>query len=103
MGVVVLLLEITIPQSVAHVLEFAVALMIIFLGTRILYQVLRGRRRVHLHTHAHDGYTHTHLHFHDQKDAHELGNMHDRPHHRAPLTGWKPVIIGMVGLRVRQL
>lgn len=95
-GVVVLLLEVTIPQSVAHVLEFAVALMIIFLGTRILYQLLRGRRHVHIHAHSHDGYAHTHLHFHDQKDAHELEDTHDRPHHRAPFTGWKPVIIGMV-------
>src|ERR1051326_7957141 len=70
-GVMVILLQVTIPERTAALLEFAVALMIIFLGTRILYLVLRGQSHVHVHAHTHDGHRHTHLHFHDYGDAHD--------------------------------
>jgi high-affinity nickel-transport protein len=95
-GIVVLLLEISIPQSVARLLEMAVALMIIFLGTRILYLVFRGRRHIHVHVHAHDGYAHTHFHFHDRNDSHQPAPLPDRSHHQSSLTGWRPLIVGMV-------
>ena len=96
-GVVVILLQITIPERAAQLLEFTVALMIIFLGTRVLYMVLRGRRRVHVHAHTHDGHVHTHMHFHDPADAHDASRRHahdEFPHKN--LWGWKPVIVGMV-------
>ncbi len=99
-GVLVLVIGVTIPASVASLLEFSVALMIIFLGTRILYLVLRRQRRVHVHTHSHDGSTHTHLHFHDQSGAHTANHSsnlnHDQPHHPRGLWGWRPVLVGMV-------
>ena len=96
-GVLVILLQVTIPERVASLLEFAVALMIIFLGTRILYLVLRNRHHVHVHAHTHDGHAHTHLHFHDEADAHAATRPHahdEAPHGR--LWGWRPFIIGMV-------
>src|ERR687890_323791 len=40
-GVVLILLRVSIPERVAAALELAVALMIIFLGARILYLLLR--------------------------------------------------------------
>src|SRR2546423_10390643 len=58
-GVVVILLEVTIPERVAAALEFCVALMIVFLGSRVLFLALRRRRRVHVHAHTHGGRTHT--------------------------------------------
>src|SRR5919112_4917618 len=70
-GAVLIALRVPVPEGVAAALELLVALMIVLLGTRILYLVLRGRREVHVHAHTHDGRTHTHLHFHDRSDAHE--------------------------------
>ncbi|MDQ3906810.1 MAG: high-affinity nickel-transport family protein, partial [Acidobacteriota bacterium] len=69
-GVVVILLNVTIPERVAALLELCVALMIVLLGSRVLYLLLSSRREVHTHTHAHGGRVHTHLHFHDAADAH---------------------------------
>src|SRR5712691_279874 len=57
-GFFVIALGITIPVRVANLLELAVALMIVFLGTRLLYMLLRARRAVHVHTHTHDGKPH---------------------------------------------
>src|SRR5918997_2447867 len=69
-GAALIALRVQIPDGVATALELAVALMIVLLGTRILYLVLRGRRDVHVHEHTHGGRTHTHLHFHGRADAH---------------------------------
>jgi ABC-type nickel/cobalt efflux system permease component RcnA len=81
-------------------LEFGVALMIIFLGGRILFLTLRHRTDVHVHTHSHDGHAHTHFHFHDQSDAHQVRtapeSAHSVEHHRRPLSGWRPLVVGMV-------
>ena len=52
-GVVVILLEVTIPERVAAALEFCVSLMIVFLGTRVLFLALRKRRHIHVHAHTH--------------------------------------------------
>jgi high-affinity nickel-transport protein len=96
-GVVVILLEITIPARVAAALEFAVALMIIFLGSRVLFLALRQRRRVHVHAHTHGGHTHTHLHFHQDADAHAATASHAPSHERHKgLGGWRPVAVGVV-------
>jgi ABC-type nickel/cobalt efflux system permease component RcnA len=99
-GLLVIVLEVKIPHPLASVLEFGVALMIIFLGGRILFLTLRHRTEVHVHAHAHDGHAHTHFHFHDQSDAHKVrpvtDNAHSDEHHRRPLSGWRPLVVGMV-------
>ncbi|PYS76934.1 MAG: urease accessory protein UreH [Acidobacteria bacterium] len=96
-GVVVILLEVTIPERVAAALEFGVALMIIFLGSRVLFLTLRRRRRVHAHAHTHGGRTHTHLHFHEDVDAHAATDEHAPPHERhGGLVGWRPLAVGAV-------
>jgi ABC-type nickel/cobalt efflux system permease component RcnA len=96
-GVVLILLRVSIPERVGALLELAVALMIVFLGTRILFILLRQRRDVHVHAHTHGGRTHTHLHFHEREDAHEAAQTHTVSHarHRG-LWGWRPVLVGMV-------
>ena len=96
-GAVLIALRVPVPESVATALELAVALMIVLLGTRILYLVLKGRRDVHVHAHTHDGRTHTHLHFHSAADAHAAPDRHAVPHawHRG-LWGWRPVAVGAV-------
>lgn len=94
-GALLIALRIPVPESVATALELAVALMIVLLGTRILYVVLRRRRDVHVHAHTHDGRTHTHLHFHGRSDAHAPADAPAVSHawHRG-LWGWRPVAVG---------
>src|ERR1044072_3760187 len=96
-GAVPIALRVQIPEGVATALELLVALMIVLLGTRILYLVLRKRRDVHVHAHTHDGRTHTHLHFHGRRDAHAAADTHRVSHawHRG-LWGWRPVPVGAV-------
>src|SRR5215813_3072675 len=98
-GVLVIILGIAIPERLAAVLEFLVALMIILLGSRILYLTLRQRTRVHVHTHTHGGRPHKHFHFHDQNDAHQVAGDNEsdkRDHHPGGLSGWRPLVVGMV-------
>ena len=80
-GVALILLRVTVPERVRSLLELGVALMIIFLGSRILYLVLRRRRELHVHRHTHDGRTHTHLHFHAGHDGHDAAAAADAPPH----------------------
>jgi len=47
-GFVVIALGVAIPERVANLLELLVALMIIFLGTRLLYAVLRAQPDLHI-------------------------------------------------------
>lgn len=99
-GVLVIALRVAIPERVAGWLEFSVALMIIFLGTRVLYLVLRRRSQVHVHTHAHEGgRVHTHLHFHEGEEAHDprrAAHIHGGRAHRTLRLGWKPFLVGLV-------
>jgi len=69
-------------------LEFCVALMLIGLGSNVLYKLARGGR-IHFHEHSHAGHTHIHPHLHDDKPepAHS--------HHGLKL-GVRPLIVGMV-------
>ena len=92
-GVIVLLLRISIPESVSNWLEFAVALMIIGLGASALWRALRKGSEVHLHSHDHDGLSHVHVHFHDQTTRHE-GNSKAKHSHDIRRIGLKPLLIG---------
>jgi ABC-type nickel/cobalt efflux system permease component RcnA len=96
-GVLVILLRVEIPTGLAIVFEFAVALMIIVLGSRTLHSALRGRKDVHAHTHSHDGRVHTHLHFHEARNAHGIEVAQPHNHARqAKLRGWRAVVVGLV-------
>ena len=93
-GLLVISLGVAIPAPVANLLELAVAFMIIFLGTRLLYVILRARPDLHVHAHTHDGRQHIHLHFHDEHHAHAVGMTHNERH--SGLSGWRPVLVGIV-------
>jgi ABC-type nickel/cobalt efflux system permease component RcnA len=95
-GLLIIILHVAIPERVAALLELIVAAMIIFLGARILYLLLRDHRRVHVHTHTHDGRTHSHLHFHDERDAHSVGDSSRYTSHHNGLKGLRPLFVGMV-------
>jgi ABC-type nickel/cobalt efflux system permease component RcnA len=97
-GLLIIVLHVTIPERVASILELGVAGMITFLGARILYLLLRDRRRVHVHTHTHDGHAHIHLHFHDRRDEHRVDDTrgHNAQAHHGGLHGLRPVFVGVV-------
>jgi high-affinity nickel permease len=78
-GVVVLGLGVVIPESIANALELLVALMIVFLGMRLL--------PMHVHRHTHRGQTHVHLQFQEERD---------RANEHSGLRGWRPVLVGIV-------
>jgi ABC-type nickel/cobalt efflux system permease component RcnA len=92
-GIVVLSLRVTIPDRVSHWLEFAVAVMILALGTSALWRALRKRTEFHLHKHSHDNVSHVHVHFHEPKTRH--GESKTLRHsHSVSAIGFKPVLIG---------
>ena len=88
-GVVVIALKVQISERVALWMEFAVALMLIFLGLKATLRSFRGWK-LHRHRHTHDGTTHTHLHLHRDRDEH----VH-RHRHLIGL-GARPFFVGMV-------
>ncbi|MGI8835890.1 MAG: sulfite exporter TauE/SafE family protein [Pyrinomonadaceae bacterium] len=93
-GVVVLALRISIPESVATWLEFGVALMIIWLGANALMRALRERSKIHLHKHEHGGEPHIHIHFHEPGAEHQdISSLHS---HAVTRIGFKPLIVGMM-------
>ena len=93
-GLLVIVLGIAIPERVASVLEFCVALMIVTLGTRLLYLTLRTTRTVHVHSHTHGGKPHFHLHFHQSHDSHSVYQSHDGLH--SGLSRWRTFFVGVV-------
>lgn len=93
-GAFVILLGIAIPERAAMILELAVALMIVFLGSRILYVILCTHRCIHVHSHTHGGRRHTHIHFHDEDHEHAIEATHDDSH--GGLSGWRPLLVGIV-------
>jgi ABC-type nickel/cobalt efflux system permease component RcnA len=93
-GLAVLVLRITIPESVVNIFEFAAAVLLIVLGAYVLKPLiheLNHRRQhkagkahphphTHTHTHSQHEHSHTHLHMHilphsySHEAGHEEGN-----------------------------
>jgi ABC-type nickel/cobalt efflux system permease component RcnA len=93
-GAIVLSMRVAVPETVSNWLEFAVALMIIVLGSSALWGALRNRRDVHVHQHIHDGISHMHVHFHDHTTEHDRSApIHS---HSISRIGLKPMIVGIV-------
>jgi ABC-type nickel/cobalt efflux system permease component RcnA len=89
-GLFVVLLRITVSESVAPYMEIPVAIMLIALGANAVWQAWRERGiSLHAHQHAHEGQDeHKHLHLHTHKE-------HDHKHHVLRL-GRKPFLVGLV-------
>ncbi len=85
-GLVLLLLKGEMPETLAMTLEFAVGVMLVYLGVNALRKF--RRQQVHAHLHAHGEVVHSHFH------SHEQGAEHDHSHHR--ISYLKSVLIGFV-------
>lgn len=96
-GVFVIFLQVTIPPNVAFVLEFMVALMIIFLGGQMFYQMLKRHKTSHTHQHSHNDLANSHTHIHEEKDQHSH-NHHKVNNEKTKLISiaWKPLVVGMM-------
>ncbi len=90
-GILVLVLRISIPDSVAGWLEFGVSLMIITLGIIAVRRALLRKSSLHIHQHDHGVKLHSHAHFHDA--AQELAAP-VRHSHEIRQIGLKPAIVG---------
>jgi ABC-type nickel/cobalt efflux system permease component RcnA len=77
-GLPILLLDAYVPERAQQAAETAVALVIAYLGVRLIVRWRRGH--FHVHVHEHDGVRHRHLH------EHRLAAAHAHPHRaRTPL------------------
>jgi ABC-type nickel/cobalt efflux system permease component RcnA len=105
-GVAVIALQIEIPERIALAMEFGVAAMLIGLGVRVVWKLMRGGT-LHVHVHSHENHGHAHPHVHPPGEEHILDHRHT--HHStsfAPLrpawwqsqarTGKRSIFIGMV-------
>lgn len=79
-GILVLALKLTIPDSIARLFEFAVGIMLIALGGLVVRTVWLDK--VHIHRHSHGKYSHIHAHSHKNTESHH--HMH------------KSLLVGMI-------
>lgn len=88
-----LLLEESISSHTEAMLEFAVGVMIIFLGGSVLYKVWRRRPHFHIHQHR-GGEQHLHVHAHDHELERHSEDAHEHWHHNLGLG--RALIVGMM-------
>jgi len=90
---VLLFLGESISSRAAAMLEFAVGMMIVYLGTNVLYKLWRRRAHFHFHRHGH-GLHHLHIHTHaDDTDAHS-DSAHAHEHRDLGLG--RSLVVGMM-------
>ena len=80
-----LALNLTIPDRLATLFEFAVGVMLVVLGLSLARRIYR--EQWHLHTHEHDGRPHVHLHSHHLQPDHAHGHWYQG--------SLRPLLIGM--------
>ena len=82
-------------ESIAHVFEFGVGVMMILLGVQVFWNLARGR--LHVHEHSHDNTHHVHIHAtHDPAADPEVESGHGFFHLGRPFFRVKSFGIGVV-------
>lgn len=95
-GSVVMLLDNMIPEKIAIMLEFTVAIMLVILGLDVLRRCLK----IHLHFHSHrhiDGTVHFHAHRHANSTVHQ-SRKHEHQHQHQHASKPFPLRALLVGL-----
>jgi hypothetical protein len=80
-----------VSDSASHLLEALVGALLVFLGARLLFALLRDRVHLHIHRHG-DGTRHMHLHSHREDKGRHDPDRHDHDH-RVPV---KSLLIGLL-------
>ncbi|MBI1983742.1 MAG: urease accessory protein UreH [Acidobacteria bacterium] len=89
-GLAVAAFRVALTPRLSQFLEFVVGCMLIYLGTSVLFKLVKGQAiDVHAHDHEHQGVAHSHLHLH-------LGKMEHTHEHRTLRLGGKPFVVGVV-------
>jgi sulfite exporter TauE/SafE len=92
-GGVVFALKLSLSSNLASALEFAVGAMLVFLGGRVIYRVVRERIHFHVHRHA-GGEAHFHAHSHTGDVTDHRASAHAHVH---PDGSWKRSLsVGMM-------
>ena len=88
-----LMMRTSLPDNIASRLEFVVGVMLIGLGTHVLYRLWHDR--VHFHAHHHGkGATHFHAHSHRAESINHLASAHQHDHlDKLP---WRTLAVGLV-------
>src|SRR5271154_6547627 len=88
---VAILIGHAIPDQFARPIETAVGIMLVGLGTHVLWRLWRDR--VHFHKHGHgDGTEHIHVHSHvNEKTSHQRS-----PHEHAHGFRWRSLLVGLM-------
>jgi ABC-type nickel/cobalt efflux system permease component RcnA len=101
-GLIVLILRITIPESVVNIFEFSAAVLLILLGAFVLKPLIHewnhhrqhkagiAHPHPHTHTHNHDSHEHSHPHMHilPHSHSHEAGHEEGNGRHlKSAFTG----------------
>ena len=83
-------------ETVAPVLEFGVAIMLVFLGLQVFWNLSRGTL-LHTHQHDHDDGPHMHIHgTHDAEEAPEVETPHWKFSAGKPFFRMKSFVIGII-------
>jgi len=96
-GVLILFLNITMPEQIAYLLEFLVGVVLVILGIQVFWSLRRSRVHLHPHPHSYDSQPHIHFHSHLETPSHS--------HHRR--LGWSSLshflIAGIIPGEHRQM
>jgi len=91
-GSIVIFSDSLIPETMALSLEFVVGIMLVALGTDVIYRMRKERIHFHVHEHA-DGIKHFHAHSHAGENKHN-DSAHEHEHkNKFPL---RPLFVGMM-------
>ncbi|MDQ6997646.1 MAG: urease accessory protein [Mariprofundus sp.] len=92
-GSTVMLLDSMIPEQVAMMLEFTVAIMLVILGADVLRRAMQ--KHLHFHTHSHqDGTVHFHAHNHISNTIHTSSD-HEHRHATTPFP-MRALLVGIM-------
>jgi hypothetical protein len=90
-----ILLGHAIPERLARPLETAVGIMLVGLGTHVLWRLWRDRMHFHRHGHG-DGTVHFHAHSHAGETVPHRSATHARPHQHAHGFRWRTLLVGLM-------
>ncbi|MDF2365851.1 hypothetical protein [Sneathiella sp.] len=80
-GTIVIVMNSTVPETIAHWLEFTVGIMLVLLGADVIRRMIRDR--VHFHFHRHASAKHAHLHAHSHRgEGKHTSSSHEHTHNK---------------------
>ena len=93
-GSIVFLVDSVVPETLAHKLEMAVAVMLVVLGADVIRRVIRDR--IHFHTHSHSG-KEVHFHAHSHRGEKQHGkSTHDHDHEHKQTFPMRALLVGLM-------